>query len=329
MMQLSRMSLARAFAFLLVIGLGGAAHAQGGDYPSREIKIIVPYAPGGPDDLIGRIVAKKLAELWKQPVVVYNRPGVGGTIGMDAAAKAPPDGYTMAVGDPGQLAIAPGIYAKLPYHPLHDLTPVANVALLPYVLAVNPGVPAKSVQELIELARSRKNPMTYGSTGTGGANDLSVRLFESLAGIKLLQVPYQGAAAYVSALLAGQIDMAITDLSATAPLAKAGKLRLLAATTSKRLGAAPQLPTMVEAGVKGYAVDIWIGIVAPAGTPKSIVSKLNSAIDSALKSADVQQHFHQLGYTAIGGTPEQFAATIAADTAKYGRIIKDANISPR
>ena len=322
-------SLAGAFIFLSSLGIAANAAEQAADYPSQPIKIIVPYAPGGPDDLVGRIVAKKLTEILGQPVIVMNRPGVGGTIGMDAAAKSPPDGYTLAVGDPGQLAIAPGLYLKLPYDPLRDLLPVANVVSLPYVLAVNANVPAKTVQELIQLAKSRKDPMTYGSTGTGGANDLSMRLFKSLAGIDLLQVPYKGAAAYVTALIAGEIDMAVTDYSVTSPHAKAGKLRLLATPNTKRLAAAPQMPTMVEAGVEGYALDIWIGIVAPAGTPKEIVAKVNAAIVSALKSADVQQRFHELGYTAIGSTPEQFSATIHADIEKYGRIIKNANIAPQ
>lgn len=329
MMQRSRILLARAIVFLLASGLAGNAAAQATDYPSRAIRMIIPYAPGGTDDVTGRIVAKKLTEMWGQPVLVENRPGVGGTIAMGLTAKSPPDGYTIAVGDSGQLSIAPSLYAKLPYQPLRDLIPVANVALVPYVLAVHPGVPAKTVRELIELAKSKKGSMTYGSTGTGGSTDLAMRLFKSLASVEILQVPYKGVTPYVTALLSGEIDMVITDLGIVAPHAKAGKLRLLATASSKRPSTAPQLPTLAEAGVEGYAVDFWAGIVAPAGIPGNIMEKLNSAIVSALKAADVKQRFDDLGYVLIGGTPEQFGATIRADTEKYARVIKNANISPQ
>jgi tripartite-type tricarboxylate transporter receptor subunit TctC len=254
---------------------------------------------------------------------------VGGTIGIDAASKSPPDGYTLAVGDLGQLAIAPGLYAKLPYNPLRDLTPVAHVASFPYALAVNPSVPAKTVRELIELARSKKVPMTYGSTGSGGTTDLAMRLFKSLTGLEILQVPYKGSGPFVTALVAGEVDMAVTDMAVGGPLAKAGKLRLLAAASNRRLAVAPQLPTIAEAGVEGYSIDFWGGIVAPAGTPREIIIKLNSAIDNGLKAPDVQQRFAEIGYAAVGGTPEQFGATIRDDIEKYGRIIKNANISPQ
>jgi tripartite-type tricarboxylate transporter receptor subunit TctC len=323
------MLFANAFVLLLALGLASHAAAQASDYPSRPIKIIIPYAPGGPDDLIGRIVGKKLNELWGQPVVIDNRPGVGGIIAIEVTSKSPPDGYTLAVGDLGQLAIAPGLYAKLPYHTLRDLTPVAHVASFPYALAVNPGVPAKTVRELIELAKSRKAPMTYGSTGTGGTTDLAMRLFTSLTGVELLQVPYKGSGPFVTALVAGEVDMAITDMAVGGPLAKAGKLRLLAAASNRRLAIAPQLPTIAEAGVEGYSIDFWGGIVAPAGTPRDIITKLNSAIDSGLKAPDVQQRFNEIGYAAVGGTPEKFGATIRDDIEKYGRIIKNANISPQ
>lgn len=329
MMQRSRMLLAGAFVFPLALAFAGNAAAQAADYPSRSIRMIIPYAPGGTDDVTGRILARKLTEMWGQPILVDNRPGVGGTISMGLTAKSPPDGYTIAVGDSGQLSIAPSLYLKLPYTPLHDLVPVSNVALVPYVLAVNPGVPARTVRELIDLAKSKKEPMTYGSTGTGGSTDLAMRLFKSLAGIEVLQVPYKGVAPYVTALLSGEIDMVITDLGIVAPHAKAGKLRFLATASSRRPKSAPDLPTLAEAGVEGYAVDFWAGIVAPAGVPASIMEKLNSGIVSALKAPDVQQRFDELGYVLVGGSAEQFAATIKADTEKYARVIKNANITPQ
>lgn len=327
MMQRPRLPIAGALVFLLALVLAGNAGAQATDYPSRAIRMIIPYAPGGPDDLIGRIVGKKLADVWGQPVLIDNRPGAGGTVAMGLTAKSPPDGYTIAVGDTGQLAMAPGLYAKLPYHPLRDLTPVANVASLPYVLVVNPSVPAQTVRELIQLAKSKKGSMTHASTGTGSSSHLAWEMFKSITGVEILHVPYKGAGPYVTALIAGEIDMAITDLALVTPHAKAGKLRLLATTSNKRPAAAPQLPTITEGGVDGYVLDIWAGIVAPAGTPGNILSKLNSAIVTGLRAADVRKRFDELGYTAVGDTPEQFAATIRAEIEKYGRIIKNANIS--
>jgi tripartite-type tricarboxylate transporter receptor subunit TctC len=319
-------SLARAFVFLLSLGLIGSAAAQAPGYPSRPIKIIAPSAPGGPVDFFSRIVGQKLSELLGQPVLVENHGGAGGTIGVDLVAKAPPDGHTILLGTAATLAVAPGLYAKLPYDPLRDLTPVANIAFSPFVLAVNANVPARSVRELIELARTKKSLMTYGSGGIGSMSNLSMELLKSMTGVDILQVPYKGLALVLASIVTGEIDMAFTDLAAAAPYAKAGKLRLLGTSSSRRPAAAPQLPTMAEAGIDGYAVDIWYGIVAPAGTPRDIIDKLNSAIVNALQAADVRQRFDQLGLTAIGDTPEQFGVTIRADIEKFGRIIRNANI---
>lgn len=326
MMQRPGLSLARTFVFLLALGLTGSAAAQSSGYPSRPIKIIVPNAPGGPNDFLSRIVGQKLSELWGQPVVAENRPGAGGTIGVDLVAKAPPDGYTIVMGGSSTLAVAPGLYAKLPYDPLRDLAPVANVAFVPFVLAVNANVPARTVRELIELARSKKGLLTYGSSGIGSMSNLAMELLKATTGADILQVPYKGAAPIVAAIVSGEIDMAFADLAVAAPHARAGKLRVLATSGGRRPAAAPQLPTMAEAGIEGYAVDIWFGIVAPAGTPGDIIDKLNSAIVNALQAPDVRRRIDELGYEAIGGTPEQFGATIRADIEKFGRIIKNADI---
>lgn len=318
--------LPRTLLFLLALGLAGHAAAQATDYPSRPIKLIVPYAPGGPDDLIARILGKPLGEVLGQPVLVENHPGVGGTIAMSVTARSAPDGYTLAVADTGQLSIAPGLYAKLQYNPLSDLTPVSNVALLPYALAVNAHVPAKNLKELIALGKARKDSLSCGSTGPGGSSNLGCILFASMAGLNILQVPYKGLAPSVMAVLTGEVDMTVSDLASVARYAKDGKLRLLATTSAKRTAAAPELPTIDEAGVKGYSMDIWVGVVAPAGTPKTIVDKLNSAIVKVLKEAEVQQRFREIGYTLVGDTPEQFGAKIRADIDKFGQIIKNANI---
>jgi tripartite-type tricarboxylate transporter receptor subunit TctC len=300
--------------------------AQAANYPSKPIRIIVPFAPGGPNDILGRIVGQKLYELWGRPAVIENRGGAGGTIGVDAGAKSAPDGYTIVIGGSSNLAVAPGLYARLPYDPLRDLAPVVNVAIVPYVLAVNPHVPARSVKELMAVARSKKGLLSYGSSGTGAMSHLAAELFKAASGAEIVHVPYKGTSPSVTDMIAGQIDMMFADLAAVAPHAKVGKLRLLATAGSKRSAAAPELPTMAEAGVKGYAVDTWFGIVAPIATPKDIIVKLNAAIVNGLKAHDVQQRFEELGYEAIGDTPEQFGATIKADIEKFSRLIKNAGI---
>ena len=311
-----------------VCALGAAADAvaQSASYPNRAIRIIVPFAPGGPNDILGRIIGQKLNELWGQPAIVENRGGAGGTIGVEATAKSPADGYTIAMGGSSNLAVAPGLYAKLAYDPLRDLTPIVNVAIVPYVLAVNPHVPARNVRELVGIARSKRGLLSYGSSGTGAMSHLAAELFKAASGADIVHVPYKGTAPAVTDMIAGQIDMMLADLAAVAPHEKTGKLRLLAVAGSKRAPSAQHLPTMAEAGVKDYAVDTWFGMVAPANTPKDVVAKLNSAIVAALRAADVRQRFDQLGYEAIGDTPEHFAATIRSDIEKFARVIKSAGI---
>jgi len=313
-------------AAVTALAFSGQAAAQAANYPSKAIRIIVPFAPGGPNDILGRIVGQQLNELWGRPAVIENRGGAGGTIGVDAGAKSAPDGYTIVMGGSSNLAVAPGLYAKLPYDPLRDLAPVANVAIVPYVLAVNPHVPARSVKELVAVARSKRGLLSYGSSGTGAMSHLAAELFKAASGADIVHVPYKGTSPSVTDMIAGQIDMMFADLAAVAPHAKVGKLRLLATAGSKRSAAAPELPTMAQAGVKGYAVDAWFGIVAPVATPKDIVAKLNTAIVNALKTHDVKQRFEELGYEAIGDTPEQFGATIKADVEKFSRLIKNAGI---
>ncbi len=288
--------------------------------------MIVPFAPGGPNDIIGRTVAQKLNEQWGQPVVVENRGGAGGTIGLEMASKLPGDGYVLAVGGSSSLAVAPGLYAKLGYDPLRDFVPIANVAVAPYALAVNPRVPAKSVRELIAVSKSLTGGLTYGTAGSGSMSHLSTELLKAVSGANLLHVPYKGAALVATDLIAGQIDMTINDYAALAPFERVGKLRLLAVAGSRRAVVAPQLPTMAEAGVAGYAVDTWFGIVAPAGVPKEIVAQINAAIVNGVRSADVRKRFADIGYETIGDTPAEFAATVRTDIEKFGRVIRAAGI---
>ena len=299
-------------------------HAQ--QYPSKPIRMIVPFAPGGPNDVIGRMVGQKITDQLGQAVVIENRGGAGGTIGLDAAAKSPGDGYTLAMGGSSTMAVAPALYSRLPYDPLKDFTPVINVAHVPYAIGINPTVPAKTVKELIAIAKRKANYLSYGSSGTGSMSSLCAELFKSLSGTQIVHVPYKGTAPALTDVVSGQIDMMFADLSLIQSLARAGKLRLIAVTGSKRLHAARDVPTVLESGLKGYVIEPWFGVVGPAGVHRDVVSRLNAAIVTGLKSRDVIQRLEALGYEPIGGTAEQFAATIKADIPNYAKIVKSAGI---
>ena len=322
--------LKRSFPLLagavILTGAGGAANAQtAASFPVKPVKLVVPFAPGGPNDILARIVGQKWNEAWGHPAIIENRGGAGGTIGVEYGSKAPPDGYTIIMGGMSNLAVAVGLYPKLGYDP-HELAPITNIAIVPYVLAVNPRVPAKNVAELIAVAKSKKSLLSYGSSGTGAVSHLAAELFKSMSGINLVHVPYKGTVPAITDVIAGQIDMMFADYAAIAPHAKVGKLRMLAVAGGKRSGTAPELPTIGESGVKGYAVDAWFGLVAPPGVSKDIVARINTVTVNALKSADVKQRFGELGYEPIGDTPEQFGATIRNDIDKYVRIVRQAGI---
>jgi len=311
---------------VLFAGAGGAANAQtAASFPVKPVKLVVPFAPGGPNDILARIVGQKWNEAWGHPAIIENRGGAGGTIGVEYGSKAPPDGYTIIMGGMSNLAVAVGLYPKLGYDP-HELAPITNIAIVPYVLAVNPRVPAKNVAELIAVAKSKKSLLSYGSSGTGAVSHLAAELFKSMSGTDLVHVPYKGTAPAITDVIAGQIDMMFADYAAIAPHAKVGKLRMLAVAGGKRSANAPELPTIGESGVKGYAVDAWFGLVAPPGMAKDIVARINTVTVNALKSADVRQRFGELGYEPIGDTPEQFGATIRSDIDKYVRVVRQAGI---
>jgi tripartite-type tricarboxylate transporter receptor subunit TctC len=299
-------------------------HAQG--YPAKPIRMIVPFAPAGPNDIIARVVGQKLTESWGQPVIVENRGGAGGTIGAEVGLKSPPDGYTLTMGGSSNLAVAPSLYSKLPYDPLHDLVAISNVAFVPYVVTVNPRVPAKTMKELIAIGKTKRGLLSYGSSGAGSMSSLAAELIGSRGGFKLVHVPYKGTAPSVAAMVTGEIDLMVADYAAVAGNVKAGKLRMLATAGSKRTRAAPDLPTVAEAGLKGYAVDAWFGVIAPAKTPPDIVAKLSSGVMAAVKSSEVRGRFDQLGYDPIGDSSTEFAATIKADIEKFAKIIKTSGI---
>lgn len=301
-----------------------ACGAQAQPYPVKPIKLIVPFAPGGPNDLLARLVGQKITEQTKQAVVIENRGGAGGTVGLDAAAKSPGDGYTLAMGGSSNMAVAPSLYAKLPYDSLRDFTPVINIAHVPYAVAVNPTVPARTVKELIAAARGKG--LSYGSSGTGSMSSLAAELFKSMARADIVHVPYKGTAPALTDVMSGQIDMMFADLAVIQPHVATGKLRVLAACGARRLAGAPALPTIAESGLKEYAIEPWFGVVAPAHLPRDVTARLNQVIGAGLSAADTQQRLNGLGYEAIGGSPEQFAATIKSDIATYAKIIKAAGI---
>ncbi|MCC7484290.1 MAG: tripartite tricarboxylate transporter substrate binding protein [Burkholderiales bacterium] len=314
------------------LAASGTTHtlAQATGYPARVIRIIVPFAPGpGPNDFLARFIGQKLFALWGQQCVIENRGGAGGTIGVEAGAKSPPDGYTLVMGAASTLTVAPNLYANLPYDPVRDLTPIAALAAVPYALIVNPGVPAKSVKELTAIARSKKGFLHYGSSGVGSMSHLAAELFNSATGVDITHVPYKGTPLAMTDIISGYIDLMFNNLAAVQPHEKAGRLRVLALTNSRRAAIAPGVPTMSEAGVRDYSVEPWYGIVAPAGTPVDIIAKLNAAIVAALKTPESRQHFEKMGYEVIGSTAGEFAAMIKANIESYGQIIRRTGIRPQ
>jgi tripartite-type tricarboxylate transporter receptor subunit TctC len=322
-MQSRRLSCLAAF---FLIATGAAVHALAQSYPTKPIRMIVPFAPGGPNDILARLVSPKLSEQLGQSVVIENRGGAGGTIGMEMLAKLPGDGYALAMGGSSNLAVAASLYEKLGYDPAKDFTPVINVAAVPYALAVNPSVPARNVKELIALASRKAKYLSYGSSGTGSMSSLAAELFKHMSKTDIVHVPYKGTAPALTDVVTGQIEMMFADLGIAQTHASAGRLRLLGISTPKRSRAAPQLPTIAEAGLPGYDVSPWFGLVGPAGMPRDIVARVHGIVAAGLKSADVLQRMNTLGYDPVGDTPEHFAGTIKADIAKYARIVQTAGI---
>ena len=316
--------LVRAAIPLALLVFASGANAQ--NYPVKPLRMVVPFAPGGPNDILARLVGQKLTEQWGQAVLVENRGGAGGTVGLEAASRLPGDGYALAMGGASNLAVAPSLYAKLPYDPIKDFTPIINVAIVPYALAVNPTVPAKNVRELIAVAGKQPGYLSYGSSGMGSISSLAAEMLKSMSKTDIVHVPYKGTAPALTDVVSGQIDLMLADLAVIQPHANTGRLRVIGVTGSKRSIAAKDVPTIAESGLPGYELSPWFGVVAPAGVPKDIVAKLNATIGASLKSADMLQRLGALGYEPLGGTAEQFAATIKNDIAKYAKIVKFAGI---
>ncbi len=296
--------------------------AQADNYPSNPIKMIVPFPPGGTTDVLARVLSQELTKAWGQPVIVENRPGVGGNIGSDAVAKSAADGYTLLMGTVGTHGINVSLYKKMPYDAVKDFAPITLVAAVPNILVVHPSLPVKSVKELIEYAKANPNKLNFASAGNGTSIHLCGELFKTMAGVSMTHVPYKGSAPAVTDLIGGQVHLMFDNMPSSLPHVKAGKLRALAVTSAKRSPAAPDLPTIAEAGVPGYDATSWFGVLAPAGTPREIVTKLNQEIVRILALPEIKERLSGQGAEPVGNSPEQFAAHIKTEIAKWSDVVK-------
>ncbi len=308
-----------AALFLLAVP-GPAILAQG--YPDRQVRVVVPYAPGGSTDIAGRLVAQRLAGELKQPVVVENRDGAGGNIGAELVAKANPDGYTLLVGTAGGITINPSLYKAMAFDPIKDLAAVAYFGSTPNILVVHPSLPAKSVRDLIALARARPGQLNYASAGAGGAVHLAAELFRSMASLDMVHIPYKGSAPALTDLLGGQTQLMFSTLPPALPYVKSARLRALGVTGITRSSLVPELPTISEAGLKGYEITQWWGMLAPSRTSSEVVARLNGDINRVLRQPELVQQFAALGADAAPNTPEWFAAYIRSETAKWSKVVK-------
>ena len=291
-------------------------------YPTKPIRLVVPFPPGGSLDVVARAIGQKLTEVWGQPVVIDNRPGAGGNIGADLVAKSAPDGYTILEGALSTHAVNVSLYSKMPYDPVKDFAPITLVAITPNVLVVNPAFPANSVPELIAYAKAHPGALSFGSGSNGSAGHLAGELFKTEVGVDMVHVPYKGGAPALQALLAGDTQLMFDNLANSTPQLKAGKLKALAVTTAKRSSLAPELPTLAETGLPGFDIYTWWGFMAPAGTPKEIIAKWNAEITRILGTPEMKAFFAQQGAEPAPTTPEQFSALIKSEIPKYAKIIK-------
>ena len=315
----------KACNIVTVALLASAAVAQAQQYPSKPIRIVVGFAAGGPSDVAARTIAQKLTEKWGQQVIVDIRPGAGGNIATEIVAKAPADGYTLL--EPAFAhAVNPFLYSKLPFDAVKDFAPVLLFASIANVLVVHPSIPARSVKELIAFAKTRPGELTAGSAGNGTASHLAVELLNLMGGIKTTHVPYKGLAPAHTELMGGQLSMLFDGIVTGMPAVKAGRLRALGVTTVKRWQGTPDIPTMAEAGLAGFEVNSWYGLLAPAGTPREIIMRLNSEVGRALREPDARERLYSIGAEPMNGTPEEFTAYIAAEMAKWSKVVKTAGI---
>ena len=302
----------------------GPATAQ--TYPDKPIRMIAPYPPGGTSDILARIAGQKLGEAWNARIVVDNRPGASGSLGTELAAKSAPDGYTMVIGSVAPIVLNPLFYPKIAYQSLRDFTPVSLIGAAPQLVVVNPSVPAKSIKELIVLAKSSKEGLNYGGSGVGTLPHLGGEMFQIATGAKMVHVSYKGTVLAVLDLIGGRLHVVFSDMPVALPHAKAGKLRALAVTGSKPFGLTPDIPTAIDAGLPGFVLDNWWGLLVMKGTPQAIVNKINSGLVQGLQQVEVKTQYAGLGLEVVTSTPQGFTDLIKSDATKFSKLIKDAAI---
>jgi tripartite-type tricarboxylate transporter receptor subunit TctC len=312
-------SIGRAALFLLLVS--GVASAQ--QYPTKPVRLIVPFAPAGPTDIMSRAISERIATRLGQPLVVENRSGAGGGIGTELAAHSTPDGYTMLLGHIGTHAINASLYPKLGYDPVKDFAPITMIATLPLGLYVHASVPAHSVKELVALAKAKPGTLNFGSAGSGGPTHMAGEMLKSMAHIDIVHVPYKGNAASLTDLVAGRVQMMFSNLLTAGPQARAGKLRAIAISSARRSPQAPDLPTVAESGVPGYDITPWYGVLFPASTPRAIVMRLNREIGEILTTPEVAERFRSQGIDLVTSTPEEFAALIKAEIPKWRKVVRE------
>jgi tripartite-type tricarboxylate transporter receptor subunit TctC len=319
-----RIAAATLAAALAVTPYPSDAQAQA--YPAKPIRIIVPSPPGDGSDLMARAIGDKLSAAWNTPVIVDNRTGAGGRVGAELAAKAPADGYTLIMGNAGSHGINAALYSDLSYDIERDFAPITQVMRSPNVLVVTPSLPASNVRELIALFKANPGKYSYGSGGNGSSAHLSAELFKSMAGVDVVHVPYKGASPALTDVIAGRVVMFIGNLPPAMPHIKAGNVKALAVTTAQRSPLVPDIPTLAESGLPGFETVAWFGLFAPAGTPKAIVDKLQAEVAKIVREPDIRERMAALGGEPVGNTPDQFAAIVKGDVAKWKKVVKDANI---
>ena len=308
-------------SLILFALLMSAAAACAQSYPGKPIRIVVPFAPGGGADIIARILGQKMTENWAQQVVIDNRAGASGNIGAEIVAKAAPDGYALLMAS-SALAINPSVYKSVPYDAVKDFAPITQPGLLPNILVVHPSVPVKTVKDLVTLAKSKPGQLSYASAGAGTGTHLAAEMFKIMAGVEMVHVPYKGGGALITDLLGGQVALTFATLPSVMPYVKAGRLRAVAMTTAKRWPGLREVPTVAESGFRGFEVSTWIGLLAPAGTPKDVVNKLHGEVVRILRLADVRERFNGLGIEPVGDTPDHFSQYIRSEIAKYAKVVK-------
>lgn len=309
-----------------------ALHAAGTrdeGYPTKPMRMICPSAPGGTTDLTARLVAQKLTDAWGKQVVVDNRPGTGGMIGTELVARAAPDGYTLLLGTITSHAISPALNKHLSFDPIKDFSPVSLVVSSPQLLAVNPSMPVRTVQDLVALAKSKPGQLNYGSAGNGNSSHLVVELFKGATGINIVHVPYKGSGPAITGVVANEVQMIITGVLALSPHLKSGRLRGIAVTSAKRVPVFPQLPTFMESGIKNFDVSSWFGVFVPAGTSKTIIAKLNDEIRKMLEDSELRKRLTDQGAEPVRDSPEEFTAFVKSELARWDKVVKDAHIPTR